>query len=90
MELKSKCSQCTFNQNCALKTSLNEAAQKIIKKAEELVRQDLPPELECLICTDVAIIPTNCRRFVAKDNLIKNLLQTPAVLAPNPSALAGI
>ncbi|AEF93449.1 hypothetical protein Desca_0559 [Desulfotomaculum nigrificans CO-1-SRB] len=73
MNLTTKCRDCQYCANCDMKKSLNEVAQKVIKRTEQAIRKEAAVEMEYMIVTDVMIIPTNCQKFSPKESTTPSL-----------------
>ncbi len=69
MNLKTKCHDCQWADNCQIKNSLNEIVQQVIKRTEESVRQEISNGIEYILITDVALIPTDCHKFASSERV---------------------
>lgn len=81
MEFKTKCHECKFCEDCNIKNSLNKIVQKVIKKTEESVREEIFLNVEYIIVTDVMVIPTNCPGFKMKKVPAQTLFPSPGEIA---------
>ena len=70
MNLKTKCHDCQWAENCQLKNSLNEIVQQVIKRTEESVRQEISSKIEYILITDVTVIPTDCHKFTPRERVV--------------------
>ncbi|RYD06610.1 hypothetical protein N752_02775 [Desulforamulus aquiferis] len=59
----SRCGTCIKRESCDIRNNLNVIINNAIKNAEAEVRKLSPAEIEYMLVTDIAVIPTSCRNY---------------------------
>lgn len=81
MDLVTKCRDCRLNDDCPVKNSLNEVAQKVIERTENAVRKEAFLDVEYIIVTEVSVILTGCSFYKAKENTLLSHFKLPELPA---------
>lgn len=63
----SKCGLCAKKDHCEIRLRLSSLMQEAIKLVEDEVKRQAPGEIDYMITTDIAIIPTKCQHFKCRE-----------------------
>ena len=64
----SKCGQCMHKDSCQIRLQLSDIVKEVIKNAESEVQRLAPREIDYMIVTDIALIPTRCQNYARRND----------------------
>ncbi|AEG60283.1 hypothetical protein [Desulforamulus ruminis] len=81
MDRSTKCRDCRLNEDCPVKSSLNEVAQKVIARTESAVKKEASLDVKYILVTEVNVILTDCSFYQAKEKTVLRHFKLPELPA---------